>query len=470
MKCNCSNRPDIRQEFASKFSDKRFELIAAKERPIDFLARRSCVLFRCRSCGQHWQVDRWVSKDGYTSWPELCIRIRSPESWQELDDLELRRSYFPPMVNGVAQPDHTWRKCSTPNCKHPVVAGLEHCANCACRAMHGSAPQSRSRPAVTAKVQKSTRPTVENRAVSVLRLWRDAHRNWAQAREYMKQRLARDEAYFEARDAARVAVSCMQRSRDVMRFALLALRDGEGDGPQQLREAFSLMYWAAEIFQHERVAQGVGPEAPDSFLLERIWLHGLAAGGGAGSIADWTANYLADILAATRGTGETLELALDRPYALFIRLLVDANVRGSWPKGVDRMIMRAYGDLLARAPASEAFRKALVSFCDYRVAQAFGYDGMEATRRRSEDRTESVLDAGGWIKLFPVELFSLQYVYQKTTGKALSLEADHPLLEQPFMKLPALLPLYEDDLIRRAAVLAKEVYGAAWQPAVAEPS
>ena len=75
--------------------------------------------------------------------------------------------------------------------------------------------------------------------MSVLRLWRDAHRNWAQAREYMKQRLARDEAYFEARDAARVAVSCMQRSRDVMRFALLALRDGEGDGPQQLREAFS---------------------------------------------------------------------------------------------------------------------------------------------------------------------------------------------------------------------------------------
>jgi hypothetical protein len=110
------------------------------------------------------------------------------------------------------------------------------------------------------------------------------------------------------------------------------------------------------------------------------------------------------------------------------------------------------------------FRKALVSFCDYRVAQAFGYDGMEATRRRSEDRTESVLDRGGWIRLFPLELFSLRYVYQKTTGKALSLEADHPLLQAPFMKLPALLPLYEDDHIRRALALANEVFGAAWKP------
>ena len=136
------------------------------------------------------------------------------------------------------------------------------------------------------------------------------------------------------------------------------------------------------------------------------------------------------------------------------------------------MIMRAYGDLLARALASEAlFRKALVSFCDYRVAQSFGSYGMEDAGAGSRLSPNPMLDDGGLgYKLFPVELFSLQYVYQKTTGKALSLEADHPLLEQPFMKLPALLPLYEDDLIRRAAVLAKEVYGAAWQPAVAEPS
>jgi hypothetical protein len=250
-------------------------------------------------------------------------------------------------------------------------------------------------------------------------------------------------------------------------FALLAAQDGESGWPQQLREAFALTYWGMEILQHERVRQRIGPGVVDSFLLERIWLHGLAAGGGGDPIADWTAHYLADIFAATGGTGETLGLAQDRPYALFIRHLVDANVQDRWPKGVERMMMRAYGDLLARAPAPEAFRKALVSFCDYRMAQAFGYDGMEATRRRSADRTESVLDAGGWIRHFPVELFSLQYVYQRTTGKTLSLEADHPLLQQPFMKVPALLPLYEDDHVRRTVALAREVFGSAWRPVAA---
>jgi hypothetical protein len=268
----------------------------------------------------------------------------------------------------------------------------------------------------------------------------------------------------QARDVVGTGIAFLQHARDVMSLGLLAAHLGEDGWQQQLREAFSLTYWGMEILQHERVARRIGPEVVDGFLLERIWLHGLAAGGSAGPVADWTARYLADILAATGGSGETLELAADRPYALFIRHLVDANVEGTWPRGVDRMMMRAYGDLLARAPAPEAFRTALVAFCDYRVAQAFGYDGMEATRRRSEERTGSVLDIGGWIKLFPVELFSLQYVYRKTTGKALSLEADHPLLQQPFMKLPALLPLYEDVHIRRAVALARGVFGSAWKP------
>jgi len=37
-------------------------------------------------------------------------------------------------------------------------------------------------------------------------------------------------------------------------------------------------------------------------------------------------------------------------------------------------------------------------------------------------------------------------------------------MEAPLMKLPALLPLYEDDHIRRAVALAKEVFGSAWRP------
>jgi hypothetical protein len=318
--------------------------------------------------------------------------------------------------------------------------------------------------------RKAARPIAENRAEYVERLWRDGRKDLAQVREYLRQRSARAEYYLQARDIAGIGIAFMQRSRDIMRLALVGAHDGESGWQQLLREAFSLMYWSAEILQHERAAQRVGPEQVDGFLLERIWLHGLAAGGGACGIADWTARYLGDILAATGGHGNSLELEQDRPYSLFLGLLVDASVRGSWPKAFDRGVMRAYGELLASAGRPEAFRQAVVSFCDFRLAQAFGYDGAEAARRRSGAVTGSVLDAGGWIKVFPVELLSLTYVYEKTTTGTLSLEADHPLLATAPMNLPALLPLHDDDFLRGARALASKVFGNAWRPlALASP-
>jgi hypothetical protein len=298
----------------------------------------------------------------------------------------------------------------------------------------------------------------------VERLWGDGRKDLARVREYLRQQSARAEYFLKARDVAGIGIAFIQRSRDVMRLALVGAHDGESGWQQLLREAFSLMYWSAEILQHERAAHRVGSEEVDGFLLERIWLHGLAAGGGAGQIADWTARYLADILAATGGHGKTLELEQDRPYSLFLTLLVDASVQGRWPQVVDRGVMRAYGELLASAGRPEAFRQAVVSFCDFRLAQALGYDGIEGTRRRSGVVTGSVLDAGGWIKVFPVELFSLKYVYATTTGGTLSLEADHPLLAAAPMNLPALLPLHEDDFLRRARALAQETFGSAWNP------
>jgi hypothetical protein len=317
-----------------------------------------------------------------------------------------------------------------------------------------------------ATAKRSYRPSTENRAESVERLWTELREALPHAEQLLQSQAALNERDFRARDIRSIGAACWQRANHVMKFALVALHAGQSERSELLREAVSLMYWGAEILQYQRRVEPTSDEFEDTFFLERIWLHGLAAGGGAGHIANWTATYLSRVFAATGGTGGILELRHDPAFRVFIGEVMRANVEGHWPKDIDRTTTRTFGDLLIHAGDRAAFRKALIPFGDYRVAQAFGYDGIEATKRRPESRTGSVLDAGGWIKVFPVELFSLKYVYENATGGALSLNGDHPLLETPAMELPALLPLYEDDFIRRAVALAREVLGNAWRPVI----
>jgi hypothetical protein len=137
-KCNCAELPDVRQAPASKFPEKRYERVADKAHPMELFGKSRCaiILFRCRSCGQHWQADQWSRNHGYTAWPELSIKIATPRDWPKFNDYQLRLGYFPPMENGVVPEDNVWKRCATPGCKDPAVRGLNHCANCACRAMH----------------------------------------------------------------------------------------------------------------------------------------------------------------------------------------------------------------------------------------------------------------------------------------------------------------------------------------------
>ena len=76
------------------------------------------------------------------------------------------------------------------------------------------------------------------------------------------------------------------------------------------------------------------------------------------------------------------------------------------------------------------------------------------------------MDRGSWDRIFPVELLTLQYAFNKATGRQLSLDAPHPLLHTPFMTtpLPPLLPFYEDDLASTFKQFGGSVFGAAWRP------
>lgn len=135
IKCKCGSLPQIVLGCTSKLPTKHFEVITTKPHPANPFAgpggsRTWVTLGRCKACGQLWQADAWTRNVGFTSWPQLCIKIDSEGGWPEFDDRPLRLAYFPEMVNGLEG------DCATPKCGDMAVIGMSTCANCACKARY----------------------------------------------------------------------------------------------------------------------------------------------------------------------------------------------------------------------------------------------------------------------------------------------------------------------------------------------
>lgn len=312
--------------------------------------------------------------------------------------------------------------------------------------------------------QKVGKPTPEKRSEIIQAHVREIVESLPSREKRLFNSMQRHRHLFEEQKLLGISAVCNQRYREQMNLAVGAYMQGNREtGDKFIREAVANMYWSCELNQQESIVQHIGYDAPDSDYKHRLILHGLACACGAPHIADWLAPYLLNVLHSGDGAGRNYDLVVDVPFRGFYNVVIKAHVTGVWPEKLDPIPLRAYGDLLMAAGNPEAFRDALVAWCDYRLAQSLGFDGMEATKRRTQDQTGSVLDGGGWRALLPFELFSLKYVFERTTGKTLSLEADHPLLHVPQMKLPQVLPLYEDDYLRQAIELAEKVYGPGWK-------
>jgi hypothetical protein len=128
--------------------------------------------------------------------------------------------------------------------------------------------------------------------------------------------------------------------------------------------------------------------------------------------------------------------------------------------------MGDFAPLYATAGEAEAFAAALVDYCDYRSAECLGYHGIDATKRRPPSKIESVMDQLGIDQVCPAELFVLRHAYAKATGKTLSLDAQHPLLQTPLMRspFPSLSGLHEDATTAALKGLCASAFGAAWSP------
>jgi hypothetical protein len=139
VKCRCASLPQIVLGKTTKLPTKHFEVLTTKPHPANpftgFGSERTWVtLGRCKVCGQLWQADAWPRRAvGWTSWPDLCIKMDTHIGWDTFDDRPLRLAYFTEMCNGVGE-----RACTTAKCGDMAVGGIDTCANCTCRARYGT--------------------------------------------------------------------------------------------------------------------------------------------------------------------------------------------------------------------------------------------------------------------------------------------------------------------------------------------
>ena len=126
-RCRCTKSPRFVLGSPAKLPTKNVELIASKNHPVCERPYAGITLFRCGSCGQHWQTDGMQGRVRIgTSWPQVCIKIDNPLGWEDRDDRQLRAEHFPEFDNGL-DPN---RDCQTSGCTDSPVRGLPYCNRC----------------------------------------------------------------------------------------------------------------------------------------------------------------------------------------------------------------------------------------------------------------------------------------------------------------------------------------------------
>lgn len=232
-----------------------------------------------------------------------------------------------------------------------------------------------------------------------------------------------------------------------------------------LQRYFSYMKWSVDLQAHQfdqinldYASQG----SMDDHALTFFYLLAHSASG-----VEWakpSARMLYNVLAS-----EGFHSVWDRasPFEDFLYRLVVMDLKNEWidPLSEDwgGKDLGGFRRLLG-AVGSKDFEEALVEYCDFRLARAQGYASLQAQRPSPANRESTFEFEGYFFALFPLELLVLKAVYEKTTHKPLSLEADHPLLHLPTMNIPESFILIEDDITKAMQALGEREFGDNWKP------
>ena len=318
-------------------------------------------------------------------------------------------------------------------------------------------------------MSKQLVPGSENMAEAVLRLWQraglqeicDERRLEGSVRE-MRRRMSNG-------DTGPVAAQLGDASFAMLCDALTQRWKEAGDnGEARLRQSFAYFVLAHALRRTHRRTKPLSDQMREDQLMDLVNWQGLAAAGGATWYPSWTAPFLHNLFCCGVQSPQMslFSYTSDLPARNFVVCMQEALIRQRWPVEPDSTAMGIYGRLIDNSGSPAAFEAALLDFCNDRVAQAFGYEAFGGTKRRRQSALENIHDRFTWEQAFPVELLTLKHVFESTTGKHLSLDAAHPLLQTNLMKLPfpKLDPLHEDDITREVEAYGRQTFGKQWDP------
>jgi hypothetical protein len=308
-------------------------------------------------------------------------------------------------------------------------------------------------------MKKLLNPAPENREACLQQLWEklniqdrsesslSGEFNW----------LVRD---IEERSSAKASLSSCKIAKRYLTLAAIARRRGDQESSSRLlRQSFAFICWARELDVVAR-QDPTWPELEgDDLLMPMITWQALAPQCGSPWFALWLAPHLHNQFANPEPGMVVMYYSRDYPARRFMEVLQRSLITGVWPAQFDLAGLSAYGKLLQACEQPQAWEDALMAFCDWRIANAYGYPEMGASKRRRQSSLENVLDAERVEQVFPVELLTLKFAFERATGRTLSLDAPHPLLQGPLMALPfpAVEPVFEDEWTARLAALRHQL-------------
>lgn len=257
----------------------------------------------------------------------------------------------------------------------------------------------------------------------------------------------------------KAALAANDIARDLVSLAVIERRrQAPAPADDLLRKSFAFVYWSRELSILARMDPEWYQLSGDSLLMPLVTWQALSPVCGAPWFALWLAPHLHNQFAYPGGKMPTMYYSLDKPASLFMEILQRSLVTRQWPEDIRAGEMAGYGELLSACGDETRWQQALVDFCDWRVANAYGYAHMGAPKRRRQSEMWSVLDAERVEQVFPVELFTLRFAFERATGKVLTLDAPHPMLQSPMMTLPfpSVEPMFQDNWTTQLAALRAE--------------
>lgn len=253
---------------------------------------------------------------------------------------------------------------------------------------------------------------------------------------------------------------------DGLNIATTKILSKDASGWMLIQSLSAMMNWGIIIDEHHRQDKEIGFDASTGFEYAQIFFHGLALSSGNDFAAELSARILANYMYSggfSEGTGEA-----NNDFAHFYWRLIIAQLHNEWvPKGKLTDDIGHFRPLLEFAGSPDLFEKALVEYCDFRMARSMLYDNPDAKKQRKASDGAYIFEVP-FFSLFPIELFALKAIYEKTTGNHLSLEADHPLLKSQLMKLGR-YEFNEDKTSTQLEKLGEKYFGAEWSPSALTP-